>query len=192
MLKFLILTLLTSASLQAVTVQEVEKFLNGIQTFQADFTQLNGDGTQAQGVFYLKRPHNLKFVYTAPEGSVLLAKNGYLIFYDADQQEEMTLEVENTPAAFLLRDTLSLTENLQVKEIHQTDAQINVTVSDLEETVTLTLYFDLALEKLLGWRVKDIQNTLTSVQFKNPLINPGLSDDLFLRVKKFQSKRRRL
>ncbi len=181
--------LLSSTVSHAITVCDLEKSLNEITTYQAEFLQLNADGSQSKGVFYLSRPHHLKFEYTVPENSSILAKNGWLTFYDAAQEEEATLEIDKTPAQFLLNEKISLTKNVKLKALYTQNETITVILTDPEETFTLSLYFNEKNNLLQGWQVKDVQNNITTVEFLNPVVNQPIPETIFLRGKKFKSRR---
>jgi outer membrane lipoprotein-sorting protein len=173
-------------------VTTFEKALNALRSYKAEFIQYNGDGSQARGVFYMKRPNHLKFLYTEPAGSVILGKKGFLILYDATQDEEMTLDLENTPAKFLLQENISLSKSVKLQEFYQTKDRTVFVASDLDDTIQMTLFFDLNVEFLLGWQVKDIQGNLTTILLLHPEMNPVISEEIFLRTHKFKSKRHHL
>src|SRR3569833_2296391 len=91
------------APTQSADLQQIETYLNGLTTAQADFTFAAPDGTLSRGIFYLSRPAKLRFEYTEPKGNLLIADGDYVIYYDAQQKEASNLPISSTPLDFLLR-----------------------------------------------------------------------------------------
>src|SRR6185437_1375696 len=90
------------APTQAADLQQIENYLNGLTTAQADFTFAGPDGAVSHGSFYLSRPAKLRFDYTEPKGNLLIADGDYVIYYDAQQKEASNLPISSTPLDFLL------------------------------------------------------------------------------------------
>src|ERR1700744_877097 len=101
------------APTQAADLQQIETYLNGLTTAQADFSFAGPDGTVSHGVFYLSRPAKLRFEYTEPKGNLLIADGDYVIYYDAQQKEASNLPINSTPLDFLLRPKVSLTNGVK-------------------------------------------------------------------------------
>jgi hypothetical protein len=51
----------------------ISAYLNGLTTVEADFTQVNSDGTISTGKIYIKRPGRVRFEYGPPDRSLVIA-----------------------------------------------------------------------------------------------------------------------
>ena len=55
-----------SANAQNAVVDELNTYLNSLQSVTARFTQESADGSTATGLFYLQKPGKMRFEYDAP------------------------------------------------------------------------------------------------------------------------------
>jgi outer membrane lipoprotein-sorting protein len=70
------------AMAQQLSLNQVSSYLNGLQTAQGGFTQINADGTLSTGQIYIKRPGRIRFEYNAPDNSLVLAGGGQVAIFD--------------------------------------------------------------------------------------------------------------
>jgi len=93
---------------QRADVAAVETYLNGIRTLSSRFQQFSGNGGTASGQLYLSRPGKMRFEYDPPVPILLVADGRNIYYYDKELQQVSDIRVEETPAGFLLRDTIRL------------------------------------------------------------------------------------
>jgi len=169
------------APTQTADLQQIEAYLNGLKTAQADFTFAAPDGTVSRGVFYLNRPAKLRFEYTEPKGNLLIADGDYVIYYDAQQKEASNLPISSTPLDFLLREKVSLTEGVTVKSFEHNAGAIRATLvrSKSEGDGSVTVAFGDNPIELRGWRLVDGQGQTTDVSFSNWKFGMSLDPALF-------------
>jgi len=162
-------------------LDRVESYLNGITTAEADFTQVSPDGGIAKGRFDLSRPGKLRFDYSEPKGDLLVADGDYIIFWDAKQKEASNEPISETPAAFLLKPHISLTDGVKVTDYEHAAGVIRVTLVEEKEpgagSVTIA-FADQPLE-LRAWRVADGQGQVTDVTFSGWRLGLSLDPGLF-------------
>jgi outer membrane lipoprotein carrier protein len=89
---------------------DVEKYLNGLATWSADFTQTIDDGhgkimRSAAGKLYLQKPGKFRWDYSQPSEQLILADGKQIWFYDKDLQQanvrDMDATLSSTPAVLL-------------------------------------------------------------------------------------------
>jgi outer membrane lipoprotein carrier protein len=94
----------------AAAAQEVDKYLAGLATWSADFTQTIDDGhgkvlRSAAGKLYLQRPGKFRWDYTDPSEQLVLADGKQIWFYDKDLAQanvrDMDSTLSSTPAVLL-------------------------------------------------------------------------------------------
>jgi outer membrane lipoprotein carrier protein len=94
----------------ATPAADVEKYLAGLATWSADFTQTIDDGNgkvlrSAAGKLYLERPGKFRWDYTEPSEQLVLADGKQIWFYDKDLSQanvrDMDGTLASTPASLL-------------------------------------------------------------------------------------------
>jgi outer membrane lipoprotein carrier protein len=105
------LTALTAVTASAATpAAEVEKYLNGLASWSADFEQTINDGNghvlrSAAGRLYLQRPGKFRWDYSQPSEQLVLADGKQIWFYDKDLAQanvrDMDTSLASTPASLL-------------------------------------------------------------------------------------------
>src|SRR6202048_1557438 len=94
----------------ATPATDVEKYLAGLATWSADFTQTIDDGhgkvlRSAAGKLYLERPGKFRWDYTEPSEQLVLADGKQIWFYDKDLAQatgrDMDTSLASTPASLL-------------------------------------------------------------------------------------------
>jgi outer membrane lipoprotein-sorting protein len=171
-----------ASSSQAADLANIEAYLNGLSTAQADFTFAGPDGTVNHGIFSLSRPAKLRFEYTAPKGNLLIADGDYVIYYDAQQKEASNLPISSTPLDFLLRPKVSLTEGgVKVTRFEHSGGIIRATLTRAknEGDGSVTVAFSDQPMELRGWRLLDGQGQITDVSFANWKFGMPLDSSLF-------------
>jgi outer membrane lipoprotein carrier protein len=102
--------LFTSAAASASPASDVEKYLNGLASWTADFEQTIDDGhgnvlRSAAGRLYLQRPGKFRWDYSQPSEQLVLADGKQIWFYDKDLAQanvrDMDTSLASTPASLL-------------------------------------------------------------------------------------------
>jgi outer membrane lipoprotein-sorting protein len=161
----------------AIKVQQqlakVEAYLNSFRTLKARFTQLNPDGSQASGMFYLWRPGRMRLSYegvssTSPSmaNKHILVANGDTIYdHDPERDETTEIPVDATPASFILREKIRFDQDIQVIRLEEKQGLLFLSLvkRDDPEAGTLTLVFHADPLTLIEWEIIDAQRLSTRV-----------------------------
>ena len=169
------------AALPPDIVPRVQRYLNGIRTLRADFTQLAPDGKTSTGRVYIKRPGRLRFEYDPPEDLLMVARDWRLVVYDGRADQTSTVPVDKTPLGLLLDDEIRLGGPVTIRSIAEIGGELHLTVFQTEEPARgeLTLIFELAPLVLRRWEVLDAQGKRTRVILENLETNVPLENRLF-------------
>jgi len=101
---------LGAAAVSASPASDVEKYLNGLASWSADFEQTIDDGRgnvlrSAAGRLYLQRPGKFRWDYSQPSEQLVLADGKQIWFYDKDLSQanvrDMDTSLASTPASLL-------------------------------------------------------------------------------------------
>jgi len=106
----LVVCLSGARAAHATPSQDVEKYLSGLATWSADFTQTIDDGhgkvlRSAAGKLFLQRPGKFRWDYSQPSEQLVLADGKQIWFYDKDLAQanvrDMDATLASTPASLL-------------------------------------------------------------------------------------------
>jgi outer membrane lipoprotein carrier protein len=182
------LALLGTTVCFASPTSEVEKYLNGLATWSADFKQTIDDGhgkvvRSAAGKLYLQKPGRFRWDYAEPSEQLILADGKQIWFYDKDLQQanvrNMDASLANTPAV-LLSGGGSLSSQFDVTALPPSDG--------LEWYQLIPKHSDTDFQLVrIGFRNGDLAsmfladklNQVTQLTFTNPRRNAKLAADLF-------------
>jgi outer membrane lipoprotein-sorting protein len=161
-------------------LKKIQHTLLSMKTFQAAFIQETEEGME-EGNLYLKRPGKMRLEYKDPNPLLLIAHHDWLTQYNKMTGQSEQLLVEDTPAAFLLKEEHFL-ESFSLKKWRETAGllTIEVTSPSLENlNMELTIIFETNPFALKQWVIKDETGYQTKVTLFNWVINAPLSDCLF-------------
>ena len=103
-----------AAAAAASPASDVERYLNGLASWTADFEQTIDDGhgtvlRSAAGRLYLQRPGKFRWDYSQPSEQLVLADGKQIWFYDKDLAQanvrDMDVSLASTPASLLSGST---------------------------------------------------------------------------------------
>ncbi len=164
----LVLVLLAlPAQAEKLSLSTLSNYLNALQTAEADFTQINGDGTISTGRLYIKRPGRVRFEYAPPEKSLVMAGGGQVAIFDGGsniaQPEQYPLA--RTPLNLILERNVDLARRKMVTGHGYDGTATTVTAQDPEhpEYGTIELKFTDAPVELRQWIITDGSGQRTTV-----------------------------
>ncbi len=162
---------------QSAAVRRAVRYLNDLSTLEARFIQISSNGAYAEGDVIIQRPGKMRFEYDPPHPVLIIANGLSLLFYDREIKQASFLPLWETPLWFLIRERVTLSEDVVVSAVEQSPGALRITITDkeLSETGSVTLVFSdrpLALKK---WEITDAQGILTQVSLINPRY--GIEDD---------------
>jgi outer membrane lipoprotein-sorting protein len=166
---------------ESADVSRIEDYLNAIKTIQARFTQINPDGSSAQGVLHVQRPGLLRFDYDPPDSYLIVANGIWFIYVDRELQQVSHIPLRQTLAWFLVRDPISLTEDVSITQFERGPGTIRVSFveSDEQESGSVTFVFSDRPLQLKSWSVTDPQLQVTRVTIDSPKFGLPLDPELF-------------
>ena len=163
----LALTLLAlPAQAQQLSLGEISKYLNSIQSAVGTFTQINADGTISTGEISIKRPGKVRFDYNPPERALVMASAGAVYILDRKLGATAdTYPLNQTPLSIILDRNVDLTRAGMVTA-HQYDGTATVvTAQDPKrpEYGSIQLKVTGSPVELRQWVITDGDGTKTTV-----------------------------
>ena len=171
-----------AASAQQLSLRQISNYLNGLQTAQGGFTQINADGTLSTGQIYIKRPGRIRFEYNPPEEAMVLAGGGQLAIFDPRSNTGPDrYPLSRTPLSILLRENVNLEAENMVTNLTSDGTTTTVTAQDPDNPQygNLQLVFTANPVELRQWIVTDDLGTQTTVILNDLVAGGAIRDVLF-------------
>ncbi len=97
------------ATAEKLSLSQLSAYLNKLTTAQGGFTQINADGSTSTGTIYIKRPGRIRFEYSPPEKTLVLASaNTVAIFDGKSNQPPEQYPLKRTPLGIVLQKNVNL------------------------------------------------------------------------------------
>jgi outer membrane lipoprotein-sorting protein len=104
-----ILTLPLPAAAEKLSLNAISQYLNGLDTAQGEFTQINDDGSISTGTILIKRPGRMRFEYNPPDNSLVVAGGGSVVILDRkSNQPPESYPLNQTPLSIILARNVDL------------------------------------------------------------------------------------
>jgi outer membrane lipoprotein carrier protein len=183
-----VLWLLGGGTVNATPATEVEKYLAGLATWSADFSQTIDDGhgkvlRSAAGKLYLQRPGKFRWDYTEPSEQLVLADGKQIWFYDKDLAQanvrDMDATLASTPA-MLLSGGDSVSNQFDIKALPPSGGLVWFQLVPKRADTDFQLVrigFDKG--ELASMFLADKLNQVTQLTFTHPTRNAKFAPDLF-------------
>jgi len=183
------LLLLASAnSAVASPAADVDKYLSGLASWSADFTQTIDDGhgkitRSAAGKLYLQKPGKFRWDYSQPSEQLILADGRQIWFYDKDLQQanvrDMDATLSNTPAV-LLSGGGSVSSQFDVTALPPDGGlEWYQLIPKHSETDFQLVRIGFNKGQLASMFLADKLNQVTQLTFTHPTRNAKFATDLF-------------
>ncbi|WP_022703584.1 LolA family protein [Pseudorhodobacter ferrugineus] len=169
-LPFAAMALLTALAIPAaaekISLKEISRYLNGLTTAQAEFTQINADGSISTGTLYIQRPGRARFEYNPPDKNLVLASSGTVAIFDAkSNQPPEQYPLSRTPLSIILANNVDLGRAKMVVG-HSVDGNTTrVRAQDPEhpEYGSIEMVFTSGPTELRQWVIRDDSGGETTV-----------------------------
>ncbi|WP_395543108.1 outer membrane lipoprotein carrier protein LolA [Neotabrizicola sp. sgz301269] len=155
-----------AALAEKLPLDTLSKYLNDLTTAEADFTQVNSDGSVSTGKIFIKRPGRVRFEYAPPDKSLVLASAGQVAVFDGkSNQAPEQYPLTRTPLNLILAENINL-GRAKMLVGHKSDAtSTSVVAQDPEhpEYGTIELKFTANPVELRQWIITDDLGKQTTV-----------------------------
>ncbi len=169
-LPFVAMAMLTAlavpAAAEKISLKELSRYLNSLTTAEAEFTQINSDGTISTGKLYIQRPGRARFEYNPPDKNLVLAGGGQVAIFDAkSNQPPEQYPLARTPLSIILAGNVDLGRAKMVVG-HKVDGNTTrVRAQDPEnpEYGSIEMVFTAGPTELRQWVIRDDSGAETTV-----------------------------
>lgn len=161
----LALCLAFPALAEKIPLNEISRYLNGLQTAVADFTQVNNDGSVSTGTVYIHRPNRVRFEYKGDSTLVLASAGQVAIFDRKSNSGPQQYPLSRTPLSIILAPNVNLGQARMVTNHTERENATIVTAQDPQhpEYGNIQMVFTANPTQLRQWIVTDDSGTRTTV-----------------------------
>ena len=163
------------------TIERLEAYLTGLRSIESEFVQSSSKGGFARGRLYVQRPDRMRLDYKPPSSLQIYVDGSWLIYVDTELEEVTHVPVAQTPAVFLVGETVSFSGAVTVNAMKQDRKTIRIELvrSDEPEAGSAILNFGRSPLVLKGWTVIDAQGARTRVGLIQPRFNEPVDSSVF-------------
>ena len=176
------LALPLAAQQAPISLAELSRYFNSIQTAESRFTQINGDGSISTGRLFIHRPGRMRFEYDAPDPNLVLAGGGQVAIFDHRSNQGPTqYPLRRTPLNLILAQNVDLGTDRMVVRHFADDNTTTVVAQDPEhpEYGNIRLVFTANPTELRQWVVTDDMGRETTLILQDFTLGPNLRANLF-------------
>lgn len=170
------------AQAEKIPLSELSRYLNGLTTAQAQFTQVNPDGSITTGTLFIKRPGRVRFEYNPPDRSLVLAGGGQVAVFDPkSNQPPEQYPLKKTPLNLILDANVDLGRAKMVISHKEDGTTTKVRAQDPEhpEYGSIDLVFTAGPTELRQWVINDDSGNQTTVILGEMAKGGDISPSLF-------------
>ncbi|MBL9061291.1 outer membrane lipoprotein carrier protein LolA [Tabrizicola sp.] len=170
------------AAAEKLSLATLSKYLNGLTTVEADFTQVNSDGTISTGKIYIKRPGRIRFEYGPPDRSLVIAGAQTVAIFDSkSNQPPEQYPLKRTPLNLILAQNIDLGRAKMVVGHTEDGTSTRVRAQDPEhpEYGTIEMVFTADPVELRQWVITDDLGAQTTVILGEMAKGGSMSGRLF-------------
>lgn len=141
-----------------LSLAELSRYLNSLGTVEAEFTQINPDGTLATGTIRISRPGKVRFEYAPPDRTLVLADGQVVAVFDPkSNQPPEQYPLRRTPLSVILAPEVDLGKARMVVGHVEDGPATRVTAQDPEhpEYGRIDLVFTANPTELRQWVITD-------------------------------------
>ncbi|CAL7959170.1 outer membrane lipoprotein carrier protein [Alphaproteobacteria bacterium] len=144
----------------AEMLQKIENYFNNLKVIQAEFVQLDNDGTTQKGALYLRKPDKVKFEYLSPKHKVLLVNGDKVTYYDYELEEASYLPGKSTAIALLAKGSINIQKDLAVKKCTIIRNELEVLLGNIDPETNLDLLIVLQIEPMCMSNIATVDGDL--------------------------------
>lgn len=133
-------------------LQEISRHNTAIRTIAGTFLQVDGNGRQIEGTFFLKRPNMVRFRYGPPSREEIISQGRGFYVIDREARTQYAYSQDHVPLRQFLGNEVNLiTTNLSDVVVSETHVSVSVTDQSPIGTVQASLIFDRNSLDLVQW-----------------------------------------
>ena len=166
---------------EAALLARIEDYLNAITTMQANFMQVNHDGSISEGTLVVAKPGLMRIDYQPPMQVRIISDGKWITYIDGELGQVSQAPLNGSHAELLLRDDLRCGGDIEVTAVKRGAGVVEITLTRAANPGegTLTLVFADGPLELRQWAVVDTQGLSTRVTLFDTRFGVAVDPSLF-------------
>ena len=151
---------------EKISLNKISDYINELTTLQADFEQINSDGSVVTGKLYIRRPGKMRLEYTSPNNALVIAGAGNVAIFDDKSNNGPTLfPLKKTPLNLLLKENVDLYKNEMITEHTANNKNTFIIAKDPKRKSqgSIKMVFNNNPISLQGWTITNQSNQKTKI-----------------------------
>lgn len=176
------LVLALPAQAEKLPLGELSRYLNGLSTVEAEFTQINSDGTIGTGTVRISRPGKIRFEYAPPDRSLVMSDGQQVAIFDPkSNQPPEQYPLIRTPLNLILAANVDLSRAKMVVAHRESEGATRVTAQDPQhpEYGKIEMVFTANPTELRQWIITDDAGAQTTLVLGDMRKGAKLSSRMF-------------
>lgn len=167
---------------EKITLSDIEMYLNAFDNVTGEFEQWDVNGAYKQGQLYVQKPGKIRLQYNPPSKFVIIGDGQTLFFSDQSSGDISYMPIKDSPASFLLDQSVDLRTDYKIKEFSFDDDIITLILAkkNHEDIGSLQLTFGRKPHLYLRqWTVIDAHGKTTLVRLSSLKKTTQIDSSLF-------------
>ena len=155
---------------EKISLSNISDYINGLKMVEADFEQVNSDGSIDAGKLYIRRPGKMRLEYEAPNNALVIAGAGSVAIFDDKTKNGPTIfPLKKTPLNLLLKKDVNLMENKMISEHTEKNENTFIVVQDPERLSQGKIEMVFSNQPILleSWTITNQSNQKTKIMLNN-------------------------
>ena len=155
---------------EKISLGNISDYINGLKMVEADFEQVNSDGSIDAGKLYIRRPGKMRLEYEAPNNALVIAGAGSVAIFDDKTKNGPTIfPLKKTPLNLLLKKDVNLIENKMISEHTEKNKNTFIVVQDPERLSQGKIEMVFSNQPILleSWTITNQSNQKTKIILNN-------------------------
>lgn len=161
-------------------LQQISDYNTALRTMAGRFVQVDSQGGQVEGTFFLKRPNFVRFRYAPPSREEIISQGRGFYVIDRAERTQYAYGQDHVPLRQFLGDEVSLI-NANLSDVVMSETHVAVMLSDESPigTVQVSLIFDRATLDLVQWSLIEPSGVETTFAIMETEKNIDIPDSYF-------------
>ncbi len=171
-----------SSSFEEQDLIRIQKYLEDLNSFEAEFLQISPQGEVKKGKLFLDLPGKLRINYTQPNDLLITSNGFWLVIQNLKLKQTNNIPINQSPLNTFLNKKLVLNEKDVRIKLRKVSGVISLTYSDKEnkQSPLFSLEFTDNPIKLKKWIIEDEFENKTTVLLQNLIVGQKYSNQLFI------------
>ena len=155
---------------EKISLGNISDYINGLKMIEANFEQVNSDGSIDTGKLYIRRPGKMRLEYEAPNNALVIAGAGSVAIFDDKTKNGPTIfPLKKTPLRLLLKKEVNLIENKMISEHTEKNNNTFIVVQDPKKLSQGKIEMVFSNQPILleSWTITNQSNQKTKIMLNN-------------------------